>query len=310
MEFSHYSVLLRETIDALAIRPEGIYLDGTVGGAGHSSEIAKRLSSGRLIAVDKDPDAVAIARERLAPYPCATVVQDDFRNLAAIAAQEGIRHADGILLDLGVSSHQLDCAERGFSYQAEAPLDMRMAQEGLSAHDVVNGYSQQELTRVLRDWGEEKFAGRIARALVDARQEKPIETTTELAELIKTAIPAATRREGGHPAKRSFQALRIEVNGEMTALETALDAAFGLLAPGGRLAIITFHSLEDRMVKRRFVEYTTGCTCPPNFPVCVCGKTPRGRLVNRKPVSASEEELQDNNRSRSAKLRCIEKLHD
>jgi len=310
MEFSHRSVLLKETIDSLNIRPDGIYIDGTAGGAGHSSEIARRLTTGKLIAVDKDPDAIAAATERLKPYPCATVVRNDFRNIKAIAAELGLERVDGILLDLGVSSHQLDEAQRGFSYHNDAPLDMRMSQQGLSARDVVNNYSERDLTRILRDYGEEKFASKIARSIVSIREKAPIETTLELAEIIKNAIPAAKRREGGHPAKRSFQAIRIEVNGELTALEIALDDAFDLLSVGGRLAIITFHSLEDRMCKRQYAAYTEGCTCPPEFPVCVCGKTPRGRLISKKPIVAGEEELAENNRSRSAKLRTIEKLRD
>lgn len=235
---------------------------------------------------------------------------EDFRNLRAVAEAQGILRADGILLDLGVSSQQLDDAARGFSYHSDAPLDMRMSQSGMSAYDLVNGYDEQSIIRILRDYGEERFAARIARAIVQARSSRPIETTLQLAELIKEAIPAATRREGGHPAKRSFQAIRIEVNGELTALESALDQAFDLLSVGGRLSIITFHSLEDRMVKRRFAVYTEGCTCPAEFPVCVCGKTPRGRLLAKKPVTASEEELVRNHRSRSAKLRCIEKIKD
>lgn len=310
MEFSHVSVLLHETIESLSIRPDGVYIDGTAGGAGHSCEIASRLTTGRLIAIDKDPDAVRAASERLALFPQARVVREDFRNLRAVAEAQGILRADGILLDLGVSSQQLDDAARGFSYHSDAPLDMRMSQSGMSAYDLVNGYDERSITRILRDYGEERFAARIARAIVQARSSHPIETTLQLAELIKEAIPAATRREGGHPAKRSFQAIRIEVNGELTALEGVLDQAFDLLSVGGRLSIITFHSLEDRMVKRRFAVYTEGCTCPAEFPVCVCGKTPRGRLLAKKPVTASEEELARNHRSRSAKLRCIEKIKD
>ncbi|PWM25587.1 MAG: 16S rRNA (cytosine(1402)-N(4))-methyltransferase [Oscillospiraceae bacterium] len=310
MEFSHVSVLLRETIDSLAIRPDGIYIDGTAGGAGHSCEIAKRLTTGRLIAIDKDPDAIRAATERLAAYPQATVVQDDFRNLRIIAQAQGIERADGILLDLGVSSQQLDDAARGFSYHSDAPLDMRMSQSGMSAYDLVNSYPEADIARILQDYGEERFARRIARAIVHQREIAPIKTTLALADIIKQAIPAATRREGGHPAKRSFQAIRIEVNGELTALESALDQAFDLLSIDGRLSIITFHSLEDRMVKRRFAAYTEGCTCPADFPVCVCGKTPRGRLLAKKPITASPEELAQNNRSHSAKLRCIEKIKD
>lgn len=308
IRFHHRSVLLNETIELLNIRPDGVYVDGTAGGAGHSREIAKRLGGGTLIAIDKDPDAVRAAAERLREFPCARVVQSDFRNMREVLQREGLSAADGILLDLGVSSHQLDEEERGFSYHGDAPLDMRMSQEGKSARDVVNGYSERELARVLREYGEEKFAPRIAAAIVREREKAPIETTAQLAELIKTAIPAAARREGGHPAKRSFQAIRIEVNGELDSLGAVLDDAFELLRPGGRLAIITFHSLEDRMVKQRFQAYCTGCTCPPEFPVCVCGKTPRGRLASKKPITASDQEIRDNNRSRSAKLRVIEKI--
>lgn len=310
MEFSHYSVMLSETLESLAIKPDGIYIDGTAGGAGHSSKIAERLAGGRLIAVDKDPDAIAVIKERLAGFENVTVVQNDFRNIRAIANELSLPGADGILLDLGVSSHQLDDAERGFSYHNEAPLDMRMSQSGMSAKEVVNTYSERDLARILRDYGEEKFAFRIARAIVSRREKAAIETTTELAEIVKTAIPAAVRREGGHPAKRSFQAIRIEVNGELTALECALDDAFSLLNVGGRLAVITFHSLEDRLCKQRFAAFAEGCTCPKEFPVCVCGKTPKGRLVTKKPVTAGGDELAVNNRSRSAKLRCIEKLKD
>lgn len=308
MEFNHVSVLLDECIKALNINPEGVYIDGTAGGAGHSAEIAKHLSTGRLIAIDKDPDAIKIATQRLAPYPVAEVVQSDFKDIAHVAAELGIKGVDGILVDLGVSSHQLDTAERGFSYNYDARLDMRMSQQGVSAYDVVNSYPFGELARIISSYGEEKFARRIAQAILNAREKAPIESTFELVELIKQGIPAAARREGGHPAKRTFQAIRIEVNGELQSLEDFLDAAFELLNVGGRLAVITFHSLEDRMVKQKFNEYTTGCTCPPNFPVCVCGKTPRGKLVSRKPITATAEELAYNNRSRTAKLRVIEKL--
>lgn len=310
MAFSHKPVLLNETIDSLAIKPDGIYIDGTAGGAGHSSEIAKRLTTGRLIAVDKDPDAIAAATERLAPYPCATVVQSDFCNITQVAHALNIAKVDGVLLDLGVSSHQLDAVERGFSYQNDAPLDMRMSQSGMSAKDVVNTYAVRDLARILSEYGEERFAQRIARAIVARREKAEIQMTLELADIIKNAIPAATRREGGHPAKRSFQAIRIEVNGELASLDCALDNAFELLAPGGRLSVITFHSLEDRILKRRFAAFAEGCTCPADFPVCVCGKTPRGRLISKKPITAGEEELAQNNRSHSAKLRVIEKIKD
>ena len=308
LEFKHISVMLNECIEQLNIKPDGIYVDGTAGGAGHSSEIAKRLTTGKLIALDKDPDAIKTASERLAKYPCAEVIRSDFAEIPAVLDRLGIDKVDGVLLDLGVSSHQLDAAERGFSYHNEAPLDMRMSQEGTSAYDIVNTFSGAQLAKILYNYGEEKFTPRIVNAILDARAVKPIETTTELAEIIKNAYPAAARRNGGHPARQSFQALRISVNGELDRLEEALDRVFERLAPGGRFAIITFHSLEDRMVKRAFAEYTKGCTCPPEFPVCVCGKTPRGKLTTRKPIEATKEELEYNHRSRSAKLRVIEKL--
>lgn len=308
LDFQHISVLLNESIEGLNIKPDGIYIDGTAGGAGHSSEIAKRLTTGRLIALDKDPDAIKTATERLAKYPCAEVIRSDFAEIPAVLDRLGIDKADGVLLDLGVSSHQLDDAQRGFSYHSEAPLDMRMSQEGTSAYDIVNNASGAQLAKILYDYGEEKFTPRIVNAIIDARAVKPIETTTELAEIVRNAYPAAARRGGGHPARQTFQALRIATNGELDRLAEALDRAFERLAPGGRFAIITFHSLEDRMVKRAFAEYTKGCTCPPEFPVCVCGNKPKGRLVNRKPIEAAKEELEYNHRSRSAKLRIIEKL--
>lgn len=296
-------------MDGLAIRPDGIYVDGTAGGAGHSREIAKRLSSGgRLIAIDKDPDAVAVASARLAPYPAAQVVQSDFSQLCSVLDKLEISSVDGILLDLGVSSFQLDTPDRGFSYIHDAPLDMRMSKNGLSAYDVVNTYDFKELCRIFHDFGEEKFTPAIAKAILKQREAAPIKTTGELSELIRQAIPAKARREGGHPAKRVFQAIRIEVNGELTSLSEFLEDAFDRLNTGGRLAIITFHSLEDRMVKQRYASLCRGCTCPPDFPVCVCGNQPKGKLVNRKPIEASPEELAVNSRSKSAKLRVIEKL--
>ena len=309
MEFHHTSVLLEETIDALQIRPDGIYVDGTAGGGGHSSQIARRLTTGRLIALDKDPDAVAAASARLAPYgERAQVVQRDFAQMAQVLAERGIARVDGILLDLGVSSHQLDTPERGFSYQHDAPLDMRMSQKGLSARDLVNTLDEKGLAEIIRRYGEERFASRIASRIVAARQKAPVETTGQLAELVKEAIPAAARREGGHPAKRTFQALRIAVNDELDNLSRCLDTVFDCLAPGGRLAVITFHSLEDRITKQKFAQYCQGCTCPPDFPVCVCGKKPRAKLVTRKPIEASAQELEENNRSRSARLRVIQRL--
>ncbi len=306
MEFKHKSVLLFETVDSLNIKPDGIYVDGTIGGAGHSSEIAKRLKGGRLIGFDRDPDAVQIASERLKDYN-ATVIHSNFDEMDSKLKELGITGVDGILLDLGVSSHQLDTASRGFSFHKDAPLDMRMSQEGISASDVVNGYSREELVRIFRDYGEEKFAFKIAVSIENQRKIKPIETTLELAEIIANSVPAAYRR-AGHPARKCFQAIRIEVNGELDSLFSTLDKAFNLLNKDGVLSIITFHSLEDRMVKMKFKEYCTGCTCPPDIPICVCGKKPRGVLGQRKPIVASEEELKENQRSRSAKLRTIIKL--
>jgi len=303
MEFNHISVLLNETVDSLDIKPDGIYIDGTAGGAGHSAEIAKKIKSGMLYALDRDPDAVKIATERLSGLP-AKVIKSNFSEMAEVMKNEGICGVDGILLDLGVSSYQLDTAERGFSYHKEAPLDMRMSKDGISAYDIVNNFTVRELSDIFFRFGEEKFAMRIAGGIEKAREIKKIETTTELAEIIANSVPAAARRDG-HPARKCFQAIRIAVNGELDALKTALDSAFDLLNKDGVLAIITFHSLEDRMVKQKFKEYTTGCTCPPDFPICVCGKTPRGRLKTRKPIEPSEDELNINPRSRSAKLRVI-----
>lgn len=303
MEFKHISVLLKETIEALNIKPDGIYIDGTAGGAGHSKEIAKRLDGGLLLALDQDPDAVKVATERLEGLP-AKVINVNFRQMDDVAFAEGIEKVDGILLDLGVSSYQLDTAERGFSYHKDAPLDMRMSQSGISAKDIVNTFSEKELSDILIRFGEEKFSKRIAQRIVAERQKNEITTTLQLAEIIANAVPASARRDG-HPARKSFQAIRIAVNAELDVLSEVLDKAFDLLNPEGVLAIITFHSLEDRIVKLKFKEFTTGCTCPPDFPICVCGKTPRGRLLTRKPIEPSEEELENNPRSRSAKLRVI-----
>lgn len=307
MEFQHISVLLQECMEGLHIRPDGVYVDGTAGGAGHSSEIAKRLTTGKLFALDQDPDAVAAATERLHVYPCAKVIQTNFRAMETVLHEEGIDGVDGVLLDLGVSSHQLDEGSRGFSYHADAPLDMRMSQSGASAKDLVNTCSVDELTRILRDYGEEKFARRIAVNIDRHRQVQPIETTLELAEIVKASVPASSRREK-NPCKRTFQAIRIAVNGELEVLEEGLDAAFSMLNPGGRLAVITFHSLEDRLVKQKFARWCQGCTCPPDFPQCVCGNVPKAILVNRKPIVAGETELLYNKRSRSAKLRVLEKI--
>ncbi len=306
MEFSHKSVLLNETVESLNIKPDGIYVDGTVGGAGHSTQIAKRLTTGRLIAFDRDPDAVAVAKNRLKNYN-ATVINSNFDRMDEYIKELGIEGVDGILMDLGVSSYQLDNAERGFSYHKEAPLDMRMSKEGLSAADVVNTYTREQLTEIFENYGEEKFSFRIASKIVEKRNESPITTTTELADIIASAVPAKARREG-HPARRCFQAIRIEVNGELESLSVALNKAFDLLNKDGVLSVITFHSLEDRIVKKCFKEFSTGCTCPPDLPVCVCGKTPRGKLLYRKGITATKEELDENKRSRSAKLRCIIKL--
>lgn len=306
MEFKHIPVLLDEVLDRLDIKPDGIYIDGTVGGAGHSSEIAKRLTTGRLIGIDRDPDAVKTASERLAPYN-ATVVRGNYDEIKSICRELDISGADGILMDLGVSSYQLDEAERGFSYHNDAPLDMRMSKEGLSARDIVNEYSQKELSDIIFRYGEEKFAGRIAANIVREREKAPIETTLQLAEIVKNSVPAAKRREK-NPCKKTFQAIRIAVNSEFEHLETALEDAFDMLNVGGRLCVITFHSLEDRIVKRHFAEFCKGCTCPPDFPVCICGKTPRGKLILRKPAEASEKELSENARARSAKLRVVEKI--
>ena len=306
MEFSHYSVMLEECIAGLAIRPDGIYVDGTAGGAGHSCQIAKRLTDGKLFALDKDPDAVNIAEQRLAPYAQATVIQADFRDLCCTLKERGITGVDGILLDLGVSSYQLDTAERGFSYHQDAPLDMRMSKTGPSAPDLVNTYSTEDLSRIIREFGEEKYAWSIAKNIEKARAKAPITTTGQLAEIIRESMPYSARREK-NPAKKTFQAIRIAVNGELDALSQVLDQAFDFLNPGGRCAIITFHSLEDRMVKQKFADFAKGCTCPPDFPVCICGKKPRGTLVSRKPITPTEKELAENRRSRSAKLRIVEK---
>ncbi len=306
MDFVHIPVLLQETIEGLAIRPDGIYVDGTVGGAGHSYEIASRLTQGgRLIGLDRDPDAVQAATERLQGLP-ATVVHCNYSEMRSALDELGIASVDGILMDLGVSSHQLDEAERGFSYHADAPLDMRMSQTGVSAQDIVGTWSEQELTRILRDYGEEKFAGRIAANIVRARETAPITRTGQLAEIVRESVPQKFRREK-NPCKKTFQAIRIAVNDEFGHLRSGLEAAFDCLKPGGRLAVITFHSLEDRIVKQQFAKWCSGCTCPPDFPQCVCGKKPKGTLVVRKPLTACEEELAQNNRSRSAKLRLIER---
>lgn len=306
MEFSHISVLLKETVDGAFSDPKGVYADLTTGGGGHSLELAKRLDGGRLICFDQDREALEAAGERLKGYP-VTFVRRNFCEIKSVLAELGIEALDGIIADLGVSSHQLDTAERGFSFHNDAPLDMRMSGEGLSARDVVNEYGEGELARILFDYGEEKFGNKIARGIVNARLSAPIETTGQLAEIIKSSVPAAYRREK-NPCRKSFQAIRIEVNHELDVLDKALTDGFDVLKVGGRMSVITFHSLEDRIVKNRFKEFCTGCTCPPEFPVCVCGKKPMGELAVKKPITASAQELENNPRSRSAKLRIIEKI--
>ena len=309
-EFHHVSVLLQECIDGLNIKPDGIYVDGTLGGAGHSSQIAKRLTTGRLIGIDRDPIALEAAGKRLEPYrDRVTLVHSNFCEMAQVLQDLGINGVDGILMDLGVSSPQLDDGERGFSYMVDAPLDMRMnSHDALSAQVVVNTWPQEELKRILYTYGEERYAPQIAAAICRARAQKPIETTLELVDIIRSSMPPAALREKQHPAKRSFQAIRIAVNDELGSVEKAMEVAIPLLNPGGRLAVITFHSLEDRIVKIAMNDASKGCTCPPNFPVCVCGKKPKVKLISRKPIVAGQQELEDNPRARSAKLRVCEKL--
>lgn len=308
--FSHYSVMLDECIEALNIKPDGVYVDGTAGGGGHSFEIAKHLTTGRLIAIDQDADAISAAGERLKVYgDKVTLVRDNFSNLSSVCLALGIEKIDGLLLDLGVSSYQLDTAERGFSYMSDAPLDMRMDKRSeLDARRVVNEYSEAEIKRILYEYGEERFSGRIARAIVETRAKSPINTTGELVHVIIHAIPAAAREGGSHPAKRSFQAIRIEVNKELNVIAPAIDSAVELLDEGGRVAILTFHSLEDRLVKQTFAAAAKGCTCQRDFPICVCGKKPRLKILTHKPLLPSENELRENSRSHSAKLRVAEKI--
>ena len=311
MEFQHKPVMLNEVIDSLKIRPEGTYVDGTLGGAGHSSQIARRLSGeGRLFGFDQDAAAIEAATRRLEPYKDrVSIIRSNYSEMRERLSELGVRSADGILLDLGVSSYQLDDAQRGFSYRADALLDMRMDQrQKLSAREVVNGYSIEELTRVIREYGEERFARNIAKHITAEREKKPIETTGELISIIKAAIPAKAREGGGHPAKRTFQAIRIEVNRELDVLSDSLDGMIDLLADGGRICVITFHSLEDRIVKEAFRRNENPCTCPPEFPVCVCGKKSKGTVITKKPITASEEELGSNSRAASAKLRVFEKI--
>ena len=309
MEFTHKPVLLNECIEALNIRPDGVYVDGTLGRAGHSREIARRLTTGRLICIDRDQAAIDAAQERLAPWmDRVTLIHSNFSALGDVLRQAGVTGADGMLFDLGVSSPQLDDASRGFSYMQDAPLDMRMdVSAPLSAWNVVNEWSYEDLRRILFEYGEERYAPAIAKAIVRVREEKPLETTLELVDIIKSAMPPAALREKQHPAKRSFQAIRIAVNGELEALPPMLASAVEGLNPGGRLAVITFHSLEDRIVKRAMQDMARGCTCPPEFPVCVCGKKPKVKLLTRKPIVSGEAELEENPRARSAKLRVAEK---
>ena len=309
MEFAHKSVLLDETIEGLKIKPDGIYLDGTLGGGGHSSEICRRLSGGRLIGIDQDAEAIAAATERLEPFrEMVTLVRDNYCNAPAVVKSLGLEGVDGIVLDLGVSSYQLDNVERGFSYRYDTALDMRMdTRQSLSAKEIVNEYPERELYRIIRDYGEDQFAKNIAKHIAAARKDRPIETTGELNELIKAAIPAKMRANGGHPSKRTFQAIRIECNHELDVLKNSLDELIGLLNPGGRICIITFHSLEDRIVKSAFRKNENPCTCPPDFPVCVCGKESQGKVITRKPILPGAQELETNSRSKSAKLRIFEK---
>ena len=309
MEFTHKSVLLDECIEALNIRPDGIYLDGTLGRAGHSKEIVQRLATGRLLCIDRDMAAIEAARERLAPWmDRVTLVHGNFAELSSVLEEQGISGVDGMLFDLGVSSPQLDDASRGFSYMQDAPLDMRMDTSApLTAYEVVNSWSYEELRRILFEYGEERYAPVIAKHIVRARETAPIKTTLELVDLIRGAMPPAALREKQHPAKRSFQAIRIAVNGELDALPPMLKAAADFLNPGGRLAVITFHSLEDRIIKRTMQDMARGCTCPPEFPVCICGKKPKLKILTRKPIVSGEAELEENPRARSAKLRVAEK---
>ncbi len=307
MEFSHTPVLLSETIEGLNIKPNGIYVDGTAGGGGHSAAILERLDEGRLISIDRDPDAICAVKHRFCNNENSIIIKGNYSDMGSLLRERGICQVDGVLLDIGVSSHQLDTPERGFSFHEDAPLDMRMSQSGATAANLVNTLSQKELSRIIFKYGEEKFADSISKGIVRAREDKPIETTFELAEIIRNSVPEKVRR-AGHPARKTFQALRIEVNHELDALFKGLQEAFELLSPGGRLAVITFHSLEDRIVKQTMAKWCQGCTCPKDFPVCVCGNKPRARLVMRKPIVANEQELSANPRSRSAKLRICEKI--
>ena len=310
MEFKHKSVLLEKTIDGLRVKPDGTYVDGTLGGAGHAQEVCRRLSAkGRFIGIDQDQDAIIAASERLAPFKQATVIRSNYCYMVSELAARGINKVDGILLDLGVSSYQLDNEERGFTYRVDAPLDMRMDQRQMqTASDIVNGYEEKELYRIIRDYGEDKFAKNIAKHIVAARQVKPITTTGELTEIIRESIPMKMQVKSGHPAKRTFQAIRIELNRELDVLRDSLDGMIDILDDGGRLCIITFHSLEDRIVKTIFRKNENPCTCPSDFPVCVCGKKSKGKVITRKPILPGETEMEENPRSKSAKLRIFERV--
>ena len=307
MEFNHIPVLLNETIEGLAVRENGIYVDGTAGGGGHSAEILRRLKSGRLISIDQDPDAIQTLTERFKKNENSIIIKGNFADMKELLAQRGLYRVDGVLLDIGVSSHQLDTPERGFSFHEDAPLDMRMSRKGTTAAELVNTLPFEELRRILFEYGEEKYAGSIAKGILAAREQKPIETTLQLAEIVKANVPQCVRRDG-HPARKTFQAIRIAVNDELGVLRRGLEGAFELLGSGGRLAVITFHSLEDRLVKQQMAAWCQGCTCPKDFPVCVCGNKPKAKLVHKKPVCANETELTINPRARSAKLRICEKL--
>ncbi|MEF2885666.1 MAG: 16S rRNA (cytosine(1402)-N(4))-methyltransferase RsmH [Ruminococcus sp.] len=307
MEFNHIPVLLNETIEGLAVRENGIYVDGTAGGGGHSAEILRRLKSGRLISIDQDPDAIQTLTERFKKNENSIIIKGNFADMKELLAQRGLYRVDGVLLDIGVSSHQLDTPERGFSFHEDAPLDMRMSRKGTTAAELVNTLPFEELRRILFEYGEEKYAGSIAKGILAAREQKPIETTLQLAEIVKANVPQRVRRDG-HPARKTFQAIRIAVNDELGVLRRGLEGAFELLGSGGRLAVITFHSLEDRLVNQQMAAWCQGCTCPKDFPVCVCGNKPKAKLVHKKPVCANETELTINPRARSAKLRICEKL--
>ena len=307
MEFSHIPVLLEETIEGLNIKENGIYVDGTAGGGGHSGEILKRLTTGKLISIDRDPDAIRTLTEKFKKNENSIIIKGNFGDMKDLLELRGVGRVDGVLLDIGVSSHQLDTASRGFSFHEDAPLDMRMSQSGVSAEELVNTLPYEELRKIIAEYGEEKFASSIAKGIVAAREQQPVTTTLQLAEIVKANVPQKVRRDG-HPARKTFQAIRIAVNDELNVLSRGLDDAFKLLGKGGRLAVITFHSLEDRIVKQKMAGWCQGCTCPKDFPVCVCGNKPKARLVNKKPVCANETELTKNPRARSAKLRICEKI--